>query len=226
MGLEVLLVEDDIDLAKTIVLYCELEDIVCDHASNGASGLNLARENNYQVLLLDVNLPRMDGLTVCESLRGDGNDTPVLMLTARTALEDKLAGFQAGTDDYLVKPFDMEELIARIHALASRRSGQVQKLEVGDLSLDLKNKTVQRGEDLLKLSPTNLKMLETLMRSSPNVVSKRELEQAVWGEEPPDSNSLSVHIYNLRKAVDREGDEPLIQTVTGHGFALKHAPLE
>jgi len=131
--LKLLLVEDDLDLAQTLIQYLELEDMVCDHASNGIAGLNLARAGHYDILLLDINLPRMNGLTLCQTLREQGDDTPVLMLTARDQLDDKLEGFRAGSDDYLVKPFELQELVARIRALSRRRSGEVRRLRCADL---------------------------------------------------------------------------------------------
>lgn len=219
--LNALLVEDDLDLAQTIVQYLELEQIRCDHASNGVAGLNLARKERYDVLLLDLNLPRLDGLSVCERLRADGDDTPVLMLTARDRLEDKIDGFRAGTDDYLVKPFELQELVVRVHALARRRSGQAHVLRCADLAMNVSEKTAVRGERPIKLSPTGWRLLEVLLRASPNVVSRRELESAVWGDEPPDSDSLKVHIFNLRKAVDGPSERRLIHTVAGHGFAVR-----
>lgn len=218
--LQVLLVEDDLDLAATLVEYLALENIQCDHASNGVAGLNLVLQQHYDVLLLDLNLPRLDGLSVCSRLRQQGNDTPVLMLTARDQLTDKLDGFNAGTDDYLVKPFDLEELVVRVLALSRRRSGQVQKLTCGDLVLELDSHRARRGDKLLKLSPTVWKILETLMRASPRPVSREALMQAVWGDEQPDSNSLKVHMFNLRKQVDEGFAWPLIRTVPGSGFAI------
>lgn len=137
MSIQMLLVEDSLPLAETVVSYCELEGIVCDFASTGSQGLKLALENDYAAILLDVNLPHMNGLEVCEAIREQGVDTPVLMLTARDTLEDKLAGFDAGTDDYLVKPFELSELVARVRALAKRRSAFAQKLTVGSLELNL-----------------------------------------------------------------------------------------
>jgi DNA-binding response OmpR family regulator len=219
--LSTLLIEDDLDLAQTVIDYLELESIQCDHASNGLAGLQLLAEQEFDVLLLDLNLPRMDGLTVCEQLRQQGRDIPILMLTARDQITDKLAGFNAGTDDYLVKPFELDELVVRIQALSRRRSGQVQLLRCADLEMNLDTRTVSRGDKLLKLSPTNWRLLETLLRASPNVVSKQKLEQAVWGEETPDSDSLKVHLFHLRKAVDGDVEQKLIHTVTGHGFVLR-----
>ena len=160
----VLLVEDDIDLATTIIDYLQLEDIVCDHAANGAACLQLMNENQYDVLLLDVNMPRMDGLTVCKTLRGQGVETAILMLTARDTLEDKLAGFQSGSDDYMVKPFEMLELVARIQVLSKRRSGQSMLLTIDELKVNFSEKTAKRAQRDMQLSPTGRILLETLMR--------------------------------------------------------------
>lgn len=216
-----LLVEDDLDLAAAVVDYLELENIHCDHASNGVAGLQLINTNTYDVIILDLNLPKMDGLQICEQLRDKGIDIPVLMLTARDTLDDKLAGFSKGADDYLVKPFAMEELIVRTQVLAKRRSGQISRLTVFDLVLDLNKKQAFRNDQPLKLSPTAFKILETLMRESPNPVSREKIIQSVWGDEQPDSNSLKVHIFNLRKHVDGLHSNKLIQTLSGSGFAIK-----
>ncbi|MGR5120576.1 response regulator transcription factor [Vibrio astriarenae] len=220
-NLQLLLVEDDIDLATAIIDYLELEDIQCDHAANGLSGYNLIESNQYDVVVLDLNLPKMNGLEVCEKIRSQGIDVPILMLTARDTLDDKLTGFSKGADDYLVKPFAMEELIVRTQVLSKRRSGQVSKLRVEDLELDLQEKKATRDGQSIKLSPIGIKLLECLLRESPNLVSRDKLMQVVWGDEQPDSNSLKVHMFNLRKAVDGKSEDKLIHTITGHGFALK-----
>ena len=209
----VLLVEDDIDLASTIVDYLELETIQCDHASNGLLGLNLIERQPYQVIILDINMPKMDGLTLCALLRERGLDTPVLMLTARDSLNDKLQGFQVGSDDYLIKPFAMQELVARVQVLARRRSGEV--------VFDLSQRTAFLAQHPLKLSPTALKILEVLMRASPQTVSRQQIMQSVWGDEQPDSNSLKVHIYHLRKALDIHDASVTLETVASVGFAIR-----
>jgi len=219
--INVLLVEDDHDLAAAVADYLELEDILCDHAYNGLSGLQLATDNDYQVILLDLMLPKMDGLSVCEQLRQRGIDTPVLMLTARDQLEDKVAGFRAGSDDYLVKPFAMEELVVRVQALAKRRSGNSRKLQAADLVMDLDNRSAHRNGQALKLTPSGWILLETLLRASPALVSRRALEQALWQDSPPDSNAFKVHLYKLRQAVDQPFASKLIHTLPGHGFALR-----
>ncbi|MDN3609779.1 response regulator transcription factor [Vibrio ostreicida] len=216
-----LLVEDDLDLAKAMIEYLMLEEIECDHASNGLSGLTLVEQGHYDLLVLDLNLPKLNGLDVCTKLRRKGIDVPVLMLTARDTLDDKLNGFSCGADDYLVKPFAMEELIARAKVLSRRRSGQTEQLTCCDLNINLSAQQVNRSGKVLQLSPIGFTLLETLMRASPNVVSREKLIQAVWGDEPPDSNSLKVHIFHLRKVIDKDFDNKLIRTVTSRGFALK-----
>ncbi len=221
MKISALLIEDDFDLALTVVEYLELEGIVCDHASNGRAGLNLAQTNSYDVLLLDIMLPHMNGLNLCEAVRNEGLDTPIIMLTARDTLNDKIAGFNAGADDYLIKPFAMPELVMRIRALARRRSGQARLFSVSDLRMDLDKRKAFRGDRQLQLTPTCWTILEILMRDSPCVVPRRKLEWAIWGEESPGSNSLKVHIHKLRQQVDQAPAPPLIVTVPGHGYSLQ-----
>ncbi|WP_286222348.1 response regulator transcription factor [Marinobacter apostichopi] len=219
--LKLLLAEDDLDLAQTLVQYLELEGFICDHVSNGIAGLNLIKQNSYDVLLLDINMPRLDGFGLCQRIREQGNDIPVLMLTARGQLDDKLLGFNAGADDYLIKPFEMEELLARVRALSHRRSGQVRKLTCGELQMNLSEKSLLRNGQALKLSPTGWRLLECLMRASPSPVTREALMDAVWGDDHPDSNSLKVHMYNLRKAIDGPFSEPLLHTISGVGFVIR-----
>jgi DNA-binding response OmpR family regulator len=221
MKYHVLLIEDDLDLAATVVDYLELENICCDHAANGIAGLEFINQQHYDVVILDVNLPRMDGLTVCKNMREQGINIPVLMLTARETLDDKLAGFAVGSDDYMVKPFEMLELIARIHVLANRRNGLTNKLSLHGVDVDFSAKTVMRDECALQLSPTGWKILEVLMRKSPEVISKDQLLKAVWGDELPDSDSLKVHLFKLRQIIDIKSKNKLIHTVAGQGFVFR-----
>lgn len=222
MRIHTLLVEDNLSLAETVIAFFELEGIDCDYAATGSQGLELALSNEYQTILLDINLPRMNGLEVCEALRHQGVDVPVLMLTARDTLEDKLAGFDAGTDDYLIKPFELSELAARVKALAKRRSAQAQKLAVGPLVMDLSSKTASREGKTLNLSPTGWKLLELLMRESPSVVSRQKMENAIWSDADfPDSDVLKVHLYKLRQQVDKPFSTKLIETVATHGVAIR-----
>lgn len=219
--LQCLLVEDDLDLATAVIDYLALEGIECDHAANGVAGLSLIQNQRYDVVILDLNLPKMDGLEVCAKLRASGLDVPVLMLTARDTLDDKLGGFSAGADDYLIKPFAMEELIVRAQVLSRRRSGEVTLLSAEGVELDLTTQTATCDGQEMKLTPIGYKLLETLLRASPNSVSRDKLVQSVWGDEQPDSNSLKVHMYHLRKAVDGQSGIKRIQTLVGRGFALK-----
>ncbi|CAM3996777.1 response regulator transcription factor [Pseudoalteromonas byunsanensis] len=217
----VLLVEDDRDLAAAIVDYFALEHVYCDHASDGALAINLIERHNFDVIILDLNLPRVNGLEVCEQIRNKGVDTPVLMLTARDTLEDKLTGFEKGADDYLIKPFAMEELVVRTKVLAKRKSGQAMRLTVENLHLDVKRQEAYRGDELLSLSPIGTKILELLMRESPNVVSRKRIIEAIWADDPPDSNSLKVHMFYIRKQVDANYALKLVHTVGGKGFVIK-----
>lgn len=216
-----LLIEDDIDLAEAISDYMEEDNIEFDFAYNGVSGLELASTNHYDVILTDINMPKMNGLTMTQTLRSQGVATPILMLTARDTLEDKLTGFQAGSDDYLVKPFAMEELKVRLQALARRGLTSVSKLTIGDLSVDLQSHLAVRGGQELRLPPVCWKMLACLAKHSPNVVSKSQLEQAIWQDDVPAADSLKVHLFKLRQVVDTPFDTKLIHTIHGVGIALR-----
>ncbi|MBB6522664.1 response regulator transcription factor [Pseudoteredinibacter isoporae] len=221
MTVQTLLVEDNINLATTIATYLKLEGIECDFAPNGEAGLNLALNNSYQTILLDINLPKLNGYEVCDALRSKGVDTPILMLTARDTLADKLSGFNVGTDDYLVKPFEMEELAARIKSLSHRRSAQAKRLFLADLEVDLQSKSVRRAGQEIDVTPTGWIILVELMRNSPDIVKRNTLEWAVWQDDVPDTDLLKVHMYRLRQQIDKPFDKPLIHTVPNHGFVMR-----
>jgi DNA-binding response OmpR family regulator len=219
----ILIVEDNIDIAENIGDYLEFQGHVTDFAMDGISGLHLALTQNFDAIILDVMLPGMDGLTFCRKLREEAeNVIPVLMLTARDTLSDKLEGFDAGADDYLIKPFELEELSARLQALI-RRSEHTKKktLRVGDLELDLGKRQVQREGRTIELNRAGLKILVLLMKASPNVVTRQEIEHALWRDLPPGSDVLRSHIYSLRKAIDKPYNYPLIKTVHGIGYKLE-----
>lgn len=220
--MRVLIIEDNPDIAANLGDYLEDHGHTVDFAGDGITGLHLAIVNDFDAIVLDLALPGMDGLEVCRKLRHEaGKDTPVLMLTARDRLEDKLAGFDTGADDYLVKPFELQEVEARLNVLASRgRRRSSRELKVGDLVYNVDTLNVTRGGTEIYLNPIGLKLLHCLMESSPNVVSRSELEMKVWGEEMPDSDSLRVHIHSLRSAIDKPFGSNMIQTRHGIGYRL------
>ena len=222
--LRILVVEDNPDLAANLVDYLETKGHLADTTGDGISGLHLATRNNYDVIILDLVLPGLDGVSLCRRLREEvGKLTPIIMLTARDSLEDKITGLEAGADDYVVKPFVLRELAARIKALArrSQAASPRQKLQIGDLLFDTATFQIVRAGKVLELSPIPLRLLETLMRASPRVLERGELERAVWGDTPPDSDSLRAHLHVLRNAIDKPFDKPLIHTLRGIGWQIK-----
>lgn len=223
--MRVLIIEDNPDIAANIGDYLEDLGYTVDFAGDGITGLHLAVVNDFDAIILDLALPGMDGLEVCRKLRQEAaKDTPVLMLTARDRLEDKLAGFETGADDYLVKPFELQEVVARLKVLATRgRRRTKRELTVGELSYNLDTLNVSREGQEIHLNPIGLKLLQCLMEASPNVVSRAELELEVWGEEMPDSDSLRVHIHTLRSAIDKPFETNMIQTRHGIGYRLVDA---
>ncbi|MCK9261247.1 MAG: response regulator transcription factor [Azoarcus sp.] len=220
--MRLLLIEDNRDILANLADYLTLKGYEVDCAQDGLTGLHLAAVNHYELIVLDVMLPGMDGFTLCQRLReSERSNTPVIMLTARDALDDRLTGFRAGADDYLTKPFALSELAARIEAVLKRsRGGGRRLLKVADLSYDLDTLEVTRAGQLLHLGPIGLKLLAVLMQKSPAVVRREVLETALWGDEPPDSDSLRSHIHALRQQLDKPFPIPLLQTVHGVGFRL------
>jgi DNA-binding response OmpR family regulator len=219
----ILLVEDHKPLAETVGLFLENAGFTVDYAADGLTALHLGTVNPYDAIILDIMLPGLDGFEICRRLRGDaGISTPILMLTARDQLDDKLRGFAEGADDYLLKPFDLPELSARLKALIRRERGELQEktLQVEDLVMDLKSLNVTRQNKPIRLTPTGFRILKVLMRESPAVVKREDLEREIWGDEPPDSDTLRSHLYQLRKAVDKPFSEPLMHTHQGQGFRL------
>jgi DNA-binding response OmpR family regulator len=223
----ILLVEDHRDLAETISMTLESAGFIIDYAADGIQAIQLASTQVFDAIILDVMLPGIDGFTVCKRLRDEfGLDTPILMLTARDQIEDKLEGFEHGADDYLVKPFEMAELIARVTAMVNRKRGDIASTEItlGDLTLDSRTRRVSRNGNDIVLSPTGFRILRILLRESPGVVTREELENELWGDDVPDSDALRSHIYILRKAVDRPFEKEhgaLIKTVKGVGLKIE-----
>ncbi len=221
--MKVLIVEDDSAIAANLYDYLEGNDYEVDIASNGNAGLQMAQGESWDAILLDLSLPGMDGLTLCRRLREEaGRDTPVLMLTARDALDDKLEGFVHGADDYLVKPFSLKEVGARLGALIKRYRGQVATMDLrfADVRLDLSTMSVARAGRPVKLPPKCLQLLRILMQSPARMFTRAELEAEVWGEALPDSDTLRTHIYTLRRALSERGEPDLVETVHGVGYRL------
>jgi DNA-binding response OmpR family regulator len=219
----ILLIEDHRGISEMVSEFLIRRGYCVDFAADGVTGLHLAVVNSYEAIVLDLMLPGMDGLAVCRKLRTEAKkSTPVLLLTARDTLEDKLVGLDAGADDYLVKPFEVRELEARVRALIRRDRRQVsaELLSVGDLQLNTATLRLTRAGLDLSVSPIALKLLTILMRESPRVVSRRELEREVWGDLLPDSDTLRSHLHNLRKTIDKPFQKPLLHTIQSSGYRL------
>src|SRR6056297_2404699 len=221
-SLRILLVEDQAELAASIIDFLEGEGHRLDYAADGRRGLNLALAGAYDVLL-DLRLPRLDGLEVCRQLRGTAErHLPVLMLTARDTLGDKIAGFDAGADDYLTKPFALEELLLRCNALGRRnRIHDAHLLTIGELTIDRRQRTAARAGRTLDLHNTPFDILVALAEAHPAVMTRSELTDRIWGDEPPPSDALATHIYVLRQALDRPFAAPMLKTLHGVGLRLE-----
>lgn len=222
MSLRILIIDDDPDIQDLLFAALDEEQYILDAASDGSSGLNLATENEYDAIVLDINMPGMDGFELCRQLREHAHiTTPVLMLTTRSTIEDRITGLDFGADDYLSKPFAVEELEARLRAMTRRgRPVLGNKIVVGDLELDLETKSAMREGRGIALAPIHIKILAMLMRESPNLVSRSKLEAEIWGDEPPDSDALRAHIYALRTAIDKPFEKKLLHTVPKLGYRL------
>lgn len=219
----ILLIEDNKDIAEMITQYLASHGFIVESAANGITGLNLATSSPHDLIILDLMLPAMSGLKVCEKIRQDARiNTPIIMLTARDTVDDKVTGLDTGADDYLIKPFALKELKARINALIRRHQGETTKevLSIADLTVDTATHQVERAGQLLKLTPIDFKILVTLMRAFPNVVSRQDLEQAVWQHRLPDSETLRSHLYSLRKVVDKPFETHLVQTIFSGGYKI------
>ena len=224
--MRILVIEDNRDILANILDYLQLKGFSVDCAQDGLSGLHLASSGHYDLIVLDIMLPGIDGYQVCKRLREDGhNEVPILMLTARDALDDRLQGLNAGADDYLIKPFALSELVARIEAILRRSQGsRKRQLKVADLVYDLDTLHVSRAGQSLKLNPIGLKLLAVLMQKSPAVIRREALEEALWGDDSPDSDSLRSHIHQLRQVLDKPFATPLLHTLHGVGYRLaEHA---
>lgn len=221
--MHVLIIEDNPDIIANLFAFLEPLGYTIDVARSGNAGLVLAIRNHYDVIVLDLSLPGMDGVDVCRHLRNDHhNPVPILILTARDTEHEKVTGFRAGADDYLVKPFSLLELDARLKALVRRmRNDQVQQvLTFGELRMDIRAGTATRAGTNLTLTPTTYKLLHALIRCAPLLASRETLEREVWDDNSPDSDSLRAHIHALRQALDKPFDRPMLITRPGFGYQL------
>jgi DNA-binding response OmpR family regulator len=226
--MNLLLVEDHHDIAANITEYFAARGDEVDHAADGKRGLQMALQNGYHAVILDLMLPGLDGLSLCRSLRQTGRTRlPILMLTAKDLLADKIQGFDAGADDYLVKPFSLAELDVRLRALV-RRASPIETprvLTVGDLKFDLDTLEAERSGAAVKLNPTTRRILAILMQNANRVVTRSELERELWGDRPPEGDFLRAHMHALRTAIDKNFETKLLHTIHGTGYRLSTEPL-
>jgi DNA-binding response OmpR family regulator len=221
--MRILIIEDDLDLSATLGDYLEVVGHEADFAYDGHAGTRIASTSSFDGIVLDLGLPGIDGLEVCRRIRaGQKGSVPILILTARDLLEDKLAGFAAGADDYLLKPFEMQELVVRLEALQRRARGTHDSgiIQVADLVIEPKLGRISRAGDVIELHRIGVELLTILARESPRLVPRDEIEQRIWGGESPDRDLLRSHLYLVRQVVDRPYGVPLIQTVRGRGLRL------
>ncbi len=222
--MRILIIEDNTEIAGNMADFLNSRSHVVDFTTQGRHGLRMLEQQEYDVIVLDLMLPDIDGTALCRGLRANHEygHLPVLMLTARDRLEDKLTGFEAGADDYLVKPFSLLELEARLKALYQRRSthGRSRMLTFSDITYNLNTMEVRRAGRAVSLSSTQRAILRVLLRADGNVVSRSELTQALWGDDPPNADALSVHMHTLRQALHAEGESPVLSTVRGEGYRL------
>lgn len=228
MSTTLLIIEDNEDILANLYAYLEPLGYELDCARNGKAGLDMALEGGFDVIILDVMLPGMDGVTLCRALRDKhGSSTPIIMLTARDTVADRVRGLESGADDYLVKPFSLKELEARIRALLRR--GRYKEnvaaaggsLRFADIEADMPAHRVLRGGRELRLSPTGFRILCELLKAAPAIVTREELEQTLWGDAAPGGSALRTHIHELRQVVDKPFDTPLIETISHVGYRLR-----
>lgn len=218
----ILVVEDNTDIASLLIDFFTDKGHIADYAADGLTGLHLVTVNEYDVILLDLALPGIDGIDLCQKLRKELHSrTPILMLTARDSLDEKLIGFDAGADDYLVKPFDLLEVYARVQALWRRSFNSDQSIiNVSNLSFNVETLDVVREGQSIKLNSIRLKILRLLMENTHRVVSRREIESHVWGDDPTESDALRTHLSAIRQSIDKPFDIKLMHTVHSVGYRL------
>lgn len=219
--MKILYIEDEENIARPVIRILQKQNYIVDYSSDGEKGLNLIRLNGYDCIILDLNLPKISGIEICKIVRNEGISTPILMLTARSQMYDKLEGFDVGTDDYLTKPFDMQELLARVNALIKRgQSNKKQELKIGNLILDTGKNQIQNGQEVYNLSNKECSLLEYLILNKGRAVPTEELLEHVW-----DSNidyltdTVKTHVKTLRSKMGEHAD--LIKTIKGKGYLVE-----
>ena len=223
--MRILLIEDDIKIASFVIKGLKEQGYVTEHFENGKDGLNAALQDQYDAGIFDVMLPGMNGLEVIEELRGNNINMPVLILSAKRSVEDKVVGINTGGDDYLTKPFAFAELLARLQALIRRANHIVEPntLNVHDLSIDIRSRKVKRNEQIIYLQPREFSLLEYLMRNANRIVSKSMIMEHVWDYNfDPHTNVVEARVCRLRDKIDKGFDTRLIHTIRGVGYVLKH----
>ena len=225
--ISILLLMDNSKSADQLISFFEKNTVICDYAQSYQTAKHLLEENHYQALIIDLESSQLCIFKTCTKIRDNGFDLPIILLNSPRFSKEVLRAFYCGADDYLEKPFLREELLVRTIAISKRGSGQNKFLCMGKLKLNLTNKQLMCGTQLIKISPINFKLLEVLMRSSPNPVSRQHMIQRIWGDNHPEtSSSLRVHIFLLRKVLSKECPNHFIHTVPGYGFALSQEGSE
>ncbi|KPA52378.1 MULTISPECIES: response regulator transcription factor [Photobacterium] len=221
--MKILIVDDNYQIVETISDYLELENNIVDCAYHGEGALKLIEDNHYDVIIMDIMMPKIDGISAVEKIRADLLcGTPILFLSAKDTLDDKIAAFKAGGDDYLLKPFAMEELCLRIQALANRgQRKDIGILRFADIQINNQTDEVRRDDQVIKLSRIQLKILKLLIRQAPNIVTRQQIMETIWGDESPCSDALRSHIYGLRNAIDKGFSESRLETIHGQGYRIK-----
>jgi two-component system OmpR family response regulator len=222
--MRLLLVEDDLKIALFIINGLKAAGFAVDHAEDGEDGLHMAIHEPYDAAIIDCMLPKLDGVSLISKLRHQKINTPVIILSAKKSVEDRIKGLESGSDDYLTKPFAFSELLARVYALIRRATGakETTRLDVGDLSLDLIKKEVVRDGERIELQPKELSLLEYLMRNAGRVVSKTMIMEHVWNYDfVPMTNVVEARICLLRDKIDKDFNHKLIHTIRGAGYVLK-----
>ncbi|PSW29942.1 DNA-binding response regulator [Photobacterium phosphoreum] len=221
--MKILIVDDNYQIVETIADYLELEGMTADCAYHGQAALTFIENNHYDVIIMDIMMPKIDGIAAVQKIRNELYcGTPILFLTAKDTLEDKVAAFKAGGDDYLLKPFAMEELCLRLYALANRGPRQdIGILKYADIIMNNCSDEVSRDGKTIKLSRIQFKILKVLLHHAPNIVSRQQVIDTIWGEDSPSSDALRSHIYGLRNAIDKGFTTSRLETIHGQGYRIK-----